>query len=561
MIPFVLGLLAVALYLPGFWWGAPYVTDSAPFQTRSWGTDDMTPLGPLADANNLISPRPDRNLGYPMLHPFMVLAVYAPYVGVLWLTGGLSGLSGVYPFGLSDPTGALQVLTYIAHFLSVLLGTGIVLAAYDTGRILRDNRLGVIAALLVMVLYPMFYYVRTGNIDIAMLFFIALTLAVYARCLRNGLNTKWAVLLGVFGGLAVGTKEQAFAVFLPLPVVLLAIHWHNHSSSGLRVWGFWKPLVLGMLAFLIAFGLGSGLLVSPERYFADIEFANQRMSEILAGKVLFLKIFPNTIEGNLQLARLMLTDIASVMTLLGVILSIIGILLSWKLDRRLAIFSLSGLVYIGVLFFTARTSQLRYLLPTAYVLVFPLAYVFIQGWKSNFIVVRALSAVLFVGIFGVGLLRGIDLAYAMMADSRYASARWLEKQVNPGDQVEYFGISWKLPPIEEGVTISPAIPYYGGAQPLSVDHDDIEEIKQGWAERQPDFIIIMPDYTSQPGSPYSAACPTTICEGLLNGSFGYKLAAYYETPSLIPWVSRPALDYPTVNPPIRIFVPSEENAN
>jgi hypothetical protein len=42
----------------------------------------------------------------------------------------------------------------------------------------------------------------------------------------------------------------------------------------------------------------------------------------------------------------------------------------------------------------------------------------------------------------------------------------------------------------------------------------------------------------------------------LDGSLGYELAAHFESPRLFAWLVRPPLDYPTVNPPIRIFVPS-----
>ena len=107
--PLAFAVFALALYVPGFWWGIPHAT--APDRTHAWGTDDETPLGPLAEIHNIIQPKPDRNLGYPLMHSFVVSASYAPYLGYLWATGGLANISGAYPFGLADPSGLFVTRT------------------------------------------------------------------------------------------------------------------------------------------------------------------------------------------------------------------------------------------------------------------------------------------------------------------------------------------------------------------------------------------------------------------------------------------------------------------
>jgi hypothetical protein len=53
--------------------------------------------------------------------------------------------------------------------------------------------------------------------------------------------------------------------------------------------------------------------------------------------------------------------------------------------------------------------------------------------------------------------------------------------------------------------------------------------------------------------PHNITCPPEIYRGLLEGTLGYQLAAQFEPPPLLPWVRRPRLDYPSVNPPVRIF--------
>ena len=63
--------------------------------------------------------------------------------------------------------------------------------------------------------------------------------------------------------------------------------------------------------------------------------------------------------------------------------------------------------------------------------------------------------------------------------------------------------------------------------------------------------------------PHNITCPPEIYQSLLDGSIGYRLVRHFQTPPLIPWVRRPPLDYPSVNPPIRIFArePQARNQN
>jgi hypothetical protein len=132
----------MALYLPGSCWGLPHAT--APDRVQSWGVDDMTPLGALAEVYGLFVPSPERVLGYPILHPLLVSAAYAPYMIFLRVSGGFIHPSGTFPFGLRDPVTTLRNLAFIGHLLALLMGAGIVVAAYDAGRTLWDTRTGII---------------------------------------------------------------------------------------------------------------------------------------------------------------------------------------------------------------------------------------------------------------------------------------------------------------------------------------------------------------------------------------------------------------------------------
>jgi hypothetical protein len=160
-----------------------------------------------------------------------------------------------------------------------------------------------------------------------------------------------------------------------------------------------------------------------------------------------------------------------------------------------------------------------------------------------------------VGIFaiGLGLLRGVDLTHAMIHDSRFAAAEWLAAHTAAGTRVDFFGESAELPPLSAQVQTTRAIAYRGAVYQPDLSPAAVQRILEGWRRRQPHFIILVPDHSSPPGVPHNITCPPEIYHGLLDGALGYPLAAQFETPPLLPWVRRPRLDYPSVNPPVRIF--------
>jgi hypothetical protein len=97
-----------------------------------------------------------------------------------------------------------------------------------------------------------------------------------------------------------------------------------------------------------------------------------------------------------------------------------------------------------------------------------------------------------------------------------------------------------------------AIPFRGSMYRADTTEVAVQAITQGWRERQPRFVALIPDYTN-PGKPYTASCPPAIYRALEAGTLGYRRVALFESPALLPFVRRPLLDHPVVNPPIRLY--------
>ena len=81
-----------------------------------------------------------------------------------------------------------------------------------------------------------------------------------------------------------------------------------------------------------------------------------------------------------------------------------------------------------------------------------------------------------------------------------------------------------------------------------------EEIFGEWNQRQPRFVLLIPDHSTRSrGDPYDATVPAALYRALESGEAPYRRVAFFHTPPLFPFVRRPPLDYPSVNPPVRIY--------
>jgi len=549
---FLLGVLALGVYLPGFTWGAPYATEAE--RAQSWGVDDGTPLQPLADLHNILQPKPDRNFGYPLMHSFATTGAYAPYLGYLFVTKQFRPATG-FPFGFRDPVAALRMLSAIAHLLSVLMAVGTVLCAYDAARALWCRRSGVLAALAVLSMYPLFYYGRTGNPEAMMMFFFAASIAALARVLAHGFTVRRAVALGLAIGFAAATKEQVAAAYLALPIILLGSEWLEHRTITRAV--FWRLSILAGLVSFVAFGASSGLFADPTFFQNHLAFGRERMAAIAAGQVAFMKYYPWTAEGHQQLAAFLLRLLGDCMTPLGVLAGLAGVAVVARRAPRIALLALTAASYLLILFISTRSGMLRYLMPPAFVLFLFVAALVESGLQSARKLWRLSAVAVALAVIGLGGLRGVDLTYAMMNDNRFAAGAWIQAHLPPGSVLEYFGANSPMPPLPAAIQARRVVPFLGAVKAARRDDAALREAIAALAEHRPAALIISPDHSSLPGEPFSATCPPQFYQQLLDGVLGYRLAAHFDVAPLLPWVQRPALDYPSVSPAIRIFVRHE----
>jgi hypothetical protein len=520
----LLAVIAFLIYLPGIGWGLPYAND--PLRTHGWATDSLTPLEPLAQVRGLFAPQPDRYLGYPLMHHFVLLTAYVPYLLYLLLSGGLQNPGAEFPFGLANPVRALQTLEIIGKVVSMCMAAGIVATAYITAKMLWDRTAGLLAGTFTMLLYPMIYYSRTGNLDVPVLFWTSLGLMAYVRILLHGLTARRAAFLGVFAAFAIATKDQGWAAFALMPPVLLVLHFRRSRTAGVKI--SWRPLLIGFQASVIAYFLASGMAISPERHLAHLAWIRTHVPFPESDH------FPATLAGNLQLLGRTVEHISDASGPLMVAAAAVGIFVA----ARQALYLTLLLPVIGHFFLVlmpVHLSLLRYVMPISFVVCLFAACglstgLAAGGWR------RLLSVCAVIGICGWLLLFAADLTYQMLRDSHYAAAAWLDQHTNPGDTVGTVAPTASLPRLKPGIRYLVMIR----------DNFSPDKIR----DHHPEFIIILPDFTTPKGGVHPRRFPKENYQLLSNGSLGYRLAARFETKSLI---GGQILDYATVNPPIEIY--------
>jgi hypothetical protein len=541
-IALALVVFCLAVYLPGITWGIPAATH-AEF-VHGWGNDDLVPLPVLAEMDNTFrGAKPDRNIAYPWFHYMLVGCAFGPYLVYLLVSGGLSQPVSAFPFGLTDPTSVFRDLSLIGRAVTLMLALATVLGSYAAGRYLWGKSAGLLAALFTALMFPMAYYARLGNPDVPSLAWTSLALAVVALIVRGGLTPARGAWLGAFVALAFATKSPFGSFVLVGPAVVL-LHLRRGDESRLWRWtGVWVAPCAAAASFLGVYVVASGIPVDPGRF---IQHAGKAVGVLGPGHGHVLR-YPPTLSGYADQAQAMIGYLVDVLSWPGLVLAVLGITLAVRRDRASLTLALSSLGFF-ILVLLARFTRPHYLLPVALPLTLFVGYALARGLRASR-PVRLVTGLAACATLGYLLLATVDLTHDMLRDSRYEAGAWLNQQTRPTDRVLFFDPPLRLPPLPAHVQVT------------QVFHR--AEARATVVATRPDFIIVNPDDTNEESqhvewkfgshSVYSDYVPADLFRSLVDESIGYRLVAKFQSPRLMPWLDRPFLSYPSVNPPFHVF--------
>lgn len=531
-------VLAFAWFLPGLWWGLP--VNSGGVRMSAWGVDELGPWGGIDALLALVRyPRNDITPQYPLAH-FLVQAVFVwPYYAPYYVATMFPSVTD--RIGFPQGQVSMGILMLLHRLPSLLMAAGIVAIAHNVGKRIAGNAAAWTAAAAVATIGPLAYYARTSNVDVPALFWTVLALPFALRALREGLTVRLATVLGLCAGIATATKDQQYAFFVGMGLVLLTTHLLDRRRSG-QWQGWWRGPLAGFVAGGAIYLVLSGILVLPDHFARHLRFTLQTLDPRIPQDQLTLSdgywANPATLEGYLRLASHGATMVYEALGLPVIVLALAGIVVAARTNPRLLallLVPILGLVF-GV-FLQVRFIAPRFLLPVDVVLCLFAALAVGMADRlasSRRFAVRAVA----VASIGWAAVHSADITMQMLNDSRYEAARWLERNVQPGDVVAHYGSAFKLPRLPADVIVKPA----GGQFRIKFQTTTPE------LPAPPAFLISIPQLRTEPVHEISVTDDAFM--RLFDPASGYQQVYAGQTAALWP---RPLQTATFVNPPVRIF--------
>jgi hypothetical protein len=420
-------------------------------------------------------------------------------------------LTALRPFGRID----LAVELILSRLVSIAAAMGTLIAIYACGARAFGKRAGLFAAAMMALVTPFVYYSKTANVETAYIFWVALSLVFYVRFLRTPTLAD-GVLFASAATLAICTKDQAYAVYLSAPLVIVYHLWERNGDRRLRHpllrAALDRRLLLPAVTAAMLFVVIYNLPFNWEGFIRHVRFITGPGSR-------GYRAFEPTLSGRLALLRVT-ADLERrswgwpfwVVTLIGTFIAV-----TERESRRMAICLALLMVtyYVGFIDVILYNYD-RFLLPICVVQAL-LGGVALDrflrrvGGHATGVASVALVSVM----FSYTLLYAGTVDVLMVRDSRYSVERWLRGRVGPED------------------TVGTMFPIVVLPRPDSLRYADIGTIDQLHGDA-PAFYVLNADYAraipaETPGG--------RLIAGLQHHTLGYTLAFRDRSPAPWPWLS------------------------
>lgn len=499
----------------GLSWGVP--------SRKGWAPDELLPQDVLLGrAQGFSGGWYER---YPPLHYRLLSWAYAP-----WLDGAPRDSREALPLEMHGR------LTRVGRGLSLVFWLGLLSSVYVCGLRLLTQRGALIAAGLVALVLPLAFYAKLANLEVPYLSWWAASLPVFVRAVegRRGMTLP---LLALLAALSVTTKDQAYALFVlvPLPILLARLarqppgSFRRRLASAALAWDVGLALLVG----LCAFGLAHGLPWNWSGFRAHVE------AMLAAGQA--FRQFPPTLAGQLELLRAALQGLVFCLGWPAFALALSGVIASLTAPRDTRLLALLVPVASQHVFFLALVLYCydRFLLPAAILLAF-FAGDFADRMLACGGALRRIGALWLAATVVFGLSRAVSLDLQMERDGRYAVEEWLASRVRPDEAVGQLAPSLFLPRLK--------------LQGLRAFGPDLEELQR----ERPRYLLMNVAYSRRADA---REAERRFLQGLESGALGYGLALEQRfTP---PWplfdtqdLQRPGAvesNLRNVNPLIRVY--------
>ena len=474
-------IAAFVLHVIGIGWGMP--------ASDAWEDDGIAPRDFLVGTYETYLP--GHFFTYPPVHLLGLSLLTAPAWGVALARAPSFAPSDVIATMIQVPT--MTILTVMARLVSEVMAIGIIYFLAKLADEIWGKRASLLVALVIAVNAPLTYYAHTSNLDVPYLFWSCFALLETVRAIvrREPRRFRRVMLLGA---LAVGTKDQAYAIFLLGFPAAIATWFALDGEARARRGEIVRQLAIGLAIAGVLFLLVSGAITNPSGFRARIHFLLGPASQDHA-------YYAATWGGRYEIVKGLALGFDrfypwpfAAAALVGLGLHVRGVGGTRDGAGRLV----AGLVPLfGALSFiicfnlTARRTEHRFAMPEMLLVAVYAGLAFdrlIERWQS--LALRRASLALVGALLAWGLFVCADVDAMLLLDPRYDVEAWLAANVRDGDLIEVYGANAYLPRFPANARITRV-----DLSPLSTRNPlpNVVEVQSQFADieaRKPRFIIV-----------------------------------------------------------------------
>jgi hypothetical protein len=382
----------------------------------------------------------------------------------------------------------MTAIALVARAVSLLMAAGAIDRISKMTEEVRGERAGLFALAVGAVCAPLTYYARTTNLDVPYMFFATEAMLALVRAVARHELVRLR-RFAIFAVLAMGTKDQAYALFLgavPAAIVLFFAldRWAREHRRDVAIAGV-KYLALSVALILVV----DAVVFNPRGFAARVHFlvgsASQDYVHYTNDWIGRFRVLSDIADRSTRYYPLPLIAIA-------VIGGAMAVLRLKKPELRVAALVplLCALSYTAFFNCVARRTDHRFVLPQMMLLA---AYggmgLDLLTTQAN-VIRRRLAWIVTLGVFAVAGFACASVTATLLLDPRYDAEAWLREHVRPGDLVETHGLNVYLPRFPSDARVIRV-----GPEPTNKRNPmpGIEEVKDAFGNaeaRGPRFIVV-----------------------------------------------------------------------
>jgi hypothetical protein len=429
-------VLLLIVHTIGIAWGLP--------SSDGWDNDGVAPRDFLAGLVETFTP--GKYYTYPPVHLLVLGVLTSPVTGI--------ALAKAPSFAPADVIGEIlkvpymTAVAYIARAVSALMSIGIAWAVAKIADELRPGtRAGLFAAGVCGLNGPLTYYAHTTNLDVPYLFWASLALLALVRAIARH-EPKRLRKVALFAALAIGTKDQAYAIFLlAVPLALALFFWTDTwARSNARAVVKEAAIALGIGAAALCVTLA--IVFNPSGFRERVHYLVGSASQDFAhystdAKGLALVVLDSLVRFHRYYPAVLAIAVLA------------GVAIAARRHTAAALVPLLAAVSFTVLFnCTARRTEHRFLLPQMVMwsvyagVALDALWTWARRARMEMVTAGAIGATFAWALFGAAT---VDAN--LVLDPRYDAEDWLAAHVKPGDLIEVHGLNVYLPRFPPGARV------------------------------------------------------------------------------------------------------------